>query len=106
MDLRHTMADHRQVESFRHAGDLEPWGDTAGAHLIDHDDVDRTGLEHVAERHHTPEVFATCNRRREGLRHPRKTGIIVVRRYILEPIEADTGVFDPSTDVDRLLDPP
>jgi len=60
----------------------------------------------VAERHHTPEVFAPGDRGREGLGHPRETGVIVVRGDVLEPIEADAGVFDPPTDVDRLLDPP
>ena len=93
------MADDRQVEGFGHAGDLEPWSDAAGAYLIDHHDVDRAGLEHVAERHDAPEVFAPGNRGREGLGHPRETGVIVVRRYIFEPIEADAGVFDPPTDV-------
>src|SRR5271166_347471 len=88
MDLRHAMADHRQIEGFRHAGDLEPWRDAAGAHLIDHHDIDRAGLEHVAEWHDAPEVFAACNRRRERLGHPREPRVIVMRGHVLEPIEA------------------
>src|ERR1700738_4838467 len=43
-----------------------PWGDAAGAHLIDHHDVDGAGLDHVAERHNAPEVFAAGDRGREG----------------------------------------
>ncbi len=32
--------------------------------------------------------------------------IVVCRRHVLEPEQADPGVFDPAADVDRLLDPP
>src|SRR5262245_1225617 len=106
MDLRHPVADHGQVEGVRHAGDLEPWRDAAATHLIDHHDIDRPRFHHVAERYNPPEVFATGNRRRKRSRHAGEPGKIVRSRYVLEPKEPDPGVFDPLTDIDRLLDPP
>jgi hypothetical protein len=106
MDLRDPVADHRQVEGLGHAGDLSPWGDAAAAHLIDHHNVDRTRLDHVAERDNAPEVFAAGDRGRQGCGDACQTGVIIVRRHILEPEQPNTRIFDPPSDVDRLLDPP
>jgi hypothetical protein len=39
----------RQVESLRHAGDLHPGRDAADPRETDHDDIDRTLLDHVPE---------------------------------------------------------
>ncbi len=100
------MADHRQVEGLGHAGDLEPWGDAAAAHLIDHHNVDRAGFDHVAERDDAPEVFAAGYRGRQGCGDACQTRVIIVRRHILEPEQPDTRIFDPPAGVDRLLDPP
>ena len=68
VDLRDAVADHRQVEGLGHAGDLEPRGDAARAHLVDHHDIDRAGFEHVAERHDAVEVFAAGDRGRQAPR--------------------------------------
>ena len=106
MDLRHAVADDGQVEGFGHAGDLEPRGDAAGAHLVDHDDVYGAGLEHVAERHDGVEVLAAGDRGRERRGHSGEPGIIVMRGHVLEPIKADSGIFDSLADIDRLLDSP
>jgi hypothetical protein len=62
VDLRHPVADHRQIEGFGHTGDLEPGRDAAGAHLIDHHDIDRARLHHVAERGDPPQILAAGNR--------------------------------------------
>ncbi len=106
VDLRHAMADHRQVEGFGHAGDLEPGGDPARAHLVDHHDIDRAGLHHVAERHDPVEVFAAGYRCRQRRRYPCEPGVIVMRRHVFEPEEADPGILDAAADVDRLFGPP
>ena len=60
----------------------------------------------MAKRHDAPEIFAAGDRRRKRTRHTGEPGEIVRRRYVLEPVEANPGVFDPPADVDRLLDPP
>jgi hypothetical protein len=49
---------------FGYAGDLEPLGDPADPHQIDHHDVDRVPFDHVAERDDAPDVFAARHRRR------------------------------------------
>jgi hypothetical protein len=106
MDLRHAVADYRQVEGLGHAGDLQPWGNAAGAHLVDHHDIDRAGFEHVAERHDAVEVFAAGDRRCQSRGDPGEPGVVIMRRDVFEPIEADPGIFDPLTDVDCLFDAP
>src|SRR4051812_33700046 len=106
VDLRYAVADDRQVEGLGHAGDLEPRRDAARAHLIDHRDIDRALLDHVAERHDAPEVLAAGNRRGERVGDPRKAGVIVVYGDILEPEQPNPGILDPLADVDRLLRPP
>src|SRR5436190_2146425 len=58
MHLRDQVADDRQVERLGHAGDLQPLRDAADPHEIDHRNVDRAPLKHVAERHDAPDIFA------------------------------------------------
>ena len=60
----------------------------------------------MAERGDPVEVFAPGDRRGERRRHPREPGVIVMRRHIFEPEEADPGILDPAADIDRLLGPP
>src|SRR5204863_1398210 len=94
------VADHRQVEGLGHAGDLEPRGDPAGAHQVDHHVIDRARVDHVAERDDAVQQFATADRGRQGGIDPGDPGIVVVRRDVLEPEEADPGFLDPPADVD------
>ena len=57
--------DDRQVERLRHAGDLQPLRDAAGAQQVDHDEVERARLEHVPERRDAVDVLAARDRRGE-----------------------------------------
>ena len=106
MDFGNEVADDRQVEGFGHAGDLHPLRDAADPHQIDHDDVDRARLDHVAEGHYPPDILAASDRRRQRGGDPRQAGIVVRRRHVFEPEQANPGVLDAAADVDRLLDAP
>ena len=85
---------------------LSHWRDAADPHQIDHHDIDRARLHHVAERHDAPDVFAAGDRGRQRVGDPREPGIIVGRRHVLEPEQPDPGILDPAADIDRLLRPP
>src|SRR5207344_3288632 len=104
VDFGHEVAYHREIEGFRHAGDLEPSRDAAGAHEVNHDDVHRARFHHLTVRRRTVQVLAAGNRRRERVGHAGKPLEIVGRCDVLEPEQA--YVLDPRADVDRLLDPP
>ena len=53
-----------------------------------------------------PNIFAAGYRRRQSGGDPRKTGIVIRRRHVFEPEEANPGILDPAANVDRLLDAP
>src|SRR5205823_10443038 len=102
--LRNEVAHDRQVEGLRHAGDLEPLGDAADAHEIDHHDIDRARLQHVPERRDAPEVLAAGDRRRQGGGDAGEAGEIVGDRHVLEPAQIEA--LEPPTDVHRLFGAP
>src|SRR5206468_12382537 len=106
MHLRDQMADDRQVEGLRHAGDFQPLRDAADPYQIYHRDIDRARLQHVAERHNAPDIFAAGDRGRQRVADPRQPGELVGRRHVLEPEQADPGILDATADIDRLLWPP
>src|SRR5580704_6601491 len=64
VDFRDHMADHRQIEGLGHAGNLHPLRNSADPDQVDHYDVDRTRLDHVAERNDAVDEFATADWRR------------------------------------------
>ena len=65
------MAHYGEVERLRHACDLEQAGDATRTHQVDHDDVDRTCFEHVAEGHAAIDVFAARDRSGQRIGHAR-----------------------------------
>src|SRR5690606_1409707 len=85
-------------------GDLEQPRDAARAHQVDHDDVDRALLQHVAEGHRAVDVFAAGDRRGEGGGDPREAFVVVVRGHVLQPVQPH--VLYPAADVDRLVHAP
>src|SRR5260370_21169449 len=65
MHFRYEVTDHRQLEGLCHPGALEPLRDAADPHEIDHHDVDRARLQHVAEGRNAPEALAPGDRGRQ-----------------------------------------
>ncbi len=47
------MAHHRQIERFGHGRYLHPVRNAANTDQIDHDNIDRMGLDHVPKRRDT-----------------------------------------------------
>jgi hypothetical protein len=78
VELGDEVADHGQVEGFRHAGNLHPLGDAARAQEVDHHDVDRPVLEHVAERHDAVVILAGGDGGDEVVGHSGQPGEIVM----------------------------
>src|SRR6185312_11336537 len=81
-----------------------PWRDPAGAADIDHRDVDRPSLEHLAERGDAIQVFAAGD---WGFQRGGDAGaalVVVGGGDILQPEQAD--ILDPAADVDGLFGTP
>jgi len=73
----------------------------ARAQHVDHHDVHRARLEHVAEGRDAVDVLATCDGRRERLGHAREPRVVVMGGHVLEPVKAH--VLDAPPDVDCLV---
>src|SRR5204863_170275 len=80
-------------EGFRHAGDLHPRRDAAGAQHVDHHDIDRAVLEQMAEGRDPVDVFAGRDRCAQRVGDAAQARIIVVRRRFPEPVEIKPGAF-------------
>ena len=93
-----------RLKASRHAGDFHPVRDAAHPQQIDHDDVHRARLEHVAERRDAVHVFAAGHRRGQRIGDAREPWKVIVRRHVLPPVEVD--VLEPPADVDRLMHAP
>ena len=102
-DFRDDVAHDRQVEGFGHASDLHPLRDAADPDQVDHDIVDGSCLDHVAEWDDAIDEFAAADWCSECSVNPRYAGVVVMRRDVLEPKQPDPGVFDATPDVDRLF---
>src|SRR5215510_12205548 len=87
VNLGDQMRDDRKVEGFRHAGDLHPLRDATDAHQINHDNVDRASLQHLAEGRYTVNVFAASDRRLELGGNAGDAGIVVACCDILQPVQ-------------------
>src|SRR5207248_10307527 len=87
-----------------HAGDLQPLGDAAYPHQIDHHDVDRARLEQVTERHDAVVVLAGRDRCGQRVGHACQSREVVVSHDIFQPVQV-VGL-DHAADFDGLVHAP
>ena len=60
----------------------------------------------MAKLDHSVDQLAAADRGRQCRVDPGETGVVVMRRDVLEPEQSDAGVLDPPADIGRLLRPP
>src|SRR5262245_45381961 len=104
MDLWNEMTDHRKVKSLSHTGHFHPLCDPSNPYQVDHDDIDRSCLEHMTKRSNTIVVLSCSDRRSQGVSDTGQPLVVVVRYHILEPEQMVW--LNSATNVNRLVHRP